>query len=107
MNKLNPKLSLSKSLYTKGLQCKKSLWLKKYKPEVLTPADALTQSIFEQGNVVGNLACGLFPEGKEVPFNPDDYDGMEHIESSATMIRLYIPELLKVDKVIYLDMEWV
>ena len=26
-----PKLNLSKSLYTKGLQCKKALWLKKYK----------------------------------------------------------------------------
>ena len=34
-----------------------------------------------------------------------NYDGMEHIESSATMIRLYIPELLNVDKVIYLDMD--
>ena len=30
---------------------------------------------------------------------------MEHIESSAKMIRLYIPELLNVDKVIYLDMD--
>ena len=79
MKKLNPKLSLSKSRYTRGLQCNKSLWLRTYKPEVLTPADALTQSIFEQGNVVGDLACGLFPGGKEVPFNPDDYVGMEQL----------------------------
>ena len=28
---MNTKLHLSKSLYTRGLQCKKSLWLKKYK----------------------------------------------------------------------------
>ena len=79
MKKLNPKLSLSKSRYTRGLQCNKSLWLRTYKPEVLTPADSLTQSIFEQGNVVGDLACGLFPGGKEVPLNPDDYDGMEQL----------------------------
>lgn len=26
---------LSKSLYVRGIQCPKSLWLKKYKPDVL------------------------------------------------------------------------
>ena len=36
-----------------------------------------------------------------------DYDGMEHIESSATMIRLFIPKLLEVGRVIYLDMDLV
>ena len=63
-----PKLNLSKSLYTKGLQCKKSLWLKKYKPEVLTPPGAHLQAVFATGNEVGALACELFPGGKEVPF---------------------------------------
>ncbi|MDN5048576.1 WYL domain-containing protein [Aliarcobacter butzleri] len=29
-------MKLSKSLYTRGLQCQKSLWLKKYKKDVLT-----------------------------------------------------------------------
>ena len=32
-------MNLSKSLYTKGIQCPKALWLKKYKPNVLTPPD--------------------------------------------------------------------
>ena len=36
----------------------------------------MTQSIFEQGNVVGDLACNLFPDGKEIPFNPDNIEGM-------------------------------
>ena len=60
--------SLSKSLYTKGLQCPKALWLKKYKKDVLTPPDAKLKAIFEVGNVVGGLACNLFPGGKEIPY---------------------------------------
>ena len=63
-----PKLNLSKSLYIKGLQCKKALWLKKYKPEVLTPPSDHLLAVFETGNEVGDLACKLFPEGKEVPY---------------------------------------
>ncbi|UTJ05710.1 DUF2779 domain-containing protein [Arcobacter roscoffensis] len=64
-------MNLSKSLYTKGIQCPKALWLKKYKPSVLTPPDESAQAIFETGNIVGNLACKLFPDGKEVHFSKD------------------------------------
>ncbi len=32
-------MNLSKSLYARGLQCSKSLWLKKYRSNVLTPPD--------------------------------------------------------------------
>jgi len=53
-------MNLSKSLYTKGIQCPKALWLKKYKPSVLTPPDKKAQAIFETGNEVGDLACSLF-----------------------------------------------
>lgn len=68
-------MTLSKSLYTRGIQCPKSFWLKKYKPEVLTPPDASTEAVFETGNAVGKLACQLFSDGKEVPFSRD-YDDM-------------------------------
>ncbi|RXJ80161.1 DUF2779 domain-containing protein [Arcobacter sp. F2176] len=68
-------MNLSKSLYTKGIQCPKALWLKKYKPSVLTPPDEQAQAIFETGNIVGNFACQLFSEGKEVPFTRE-YDEM-------------------------------
>jgi len=61
-------MNLSKSLYTRAIQCPKSLWLKKYKIEVLTPPDAAAEAIFKTGNIVGELACQLFPNGKEVPF---------------------------------------
>lgn len=61
-------MQLSKSLYIRGLQCTKSLWLKKYKKDVLTPPDSSSEAIFETGNEVGALACGLFKGGKEVPY---------------------------------------
>jgi hypothetical protein len=67
-------MTLSKSLYTRGLQCSKSLWLKKYKKDVLTPPDAQAQAIFETGDKVGALACQLFPEGKEIPFEGTTFD---------------------------------
>lgn len=68
-------MTLSKSLYTRGIQCPKSLWLKKYTPSVLTPPDASAKTVFETGNAVGELACKLFPDGKEVPFTRN-YDEM-------------------------------
>ena len=69
-------MNLSKSLYTRGLQCAKSLWLKKYKKDLLTPPNSSAEAIFATGNEVGTLACGLFPDGVEIPFDPKDYDGM-------------------------------
>ena len=69
-------MNLSKSLYTKAIQCPKALWLKKYKKEVLTSPDATALARFETGNVVGALACDLFPGGREVIYNPDDFNGM-------------------------------
>jgi hypothetical protein len=62
---------LSKSLYTTGIQCSKALWLKKYKPSFLAPPDESAQVIFETGNVVGDLACDLFTNGKEVSYTKD------------------------------------
>jgi len=63
---------LSKSLYTRGLQCVKSLWLKKYKKEVLTQPN--NTAVFEVGNKVGELACTLFPKGKEIPFDNTTFE---------------------------------
>ena len=68
-------MTLSKSLYTRAIQCKKALWLKKYNPKVLTPPDETALAVFETGNKVGDLACQLFPHGKEVPYSKN-YDEM-------------------------------
>jgi hypothetical protein len=69
-------VTLSKSLYTRGIQCSKSLWLKKYSPEVLTPPDATALARFETGNIVGDLACALFPNGREIPYMEKNFAGM-------------------------------
>ena len=55
---------LSKSKYTKFCQCDKALWLKTYRPELEVIDDA-TKARFEAGNVVGDLAMGLFGDYKE------------------------------------------
>ncbi len=68
-------MNLSKSLYTKGIQCSKALWLKKYKSNVLTPPDEQALTVFDTGNIVGDFACQLFPYGKEVPYSKN-YDEM-------------------------------
>lgn len=53
-------MNLSKSLYTKGIQCPRALWLKKYKPNVLKPPDESAQAISDARNIVGDFACKLF-----------------------------------------------
>ena len=55
---------LSKSRYTAFCQCPKNLWLKVYRPEEAT-IDAGVEARFEQGNMVGDLAMGLFGKYKE------------------------------------------
>lgn len=67
-------MHLSKSLYTRGLQCVKSLWLRKYKKELLTSPDTATQAIFEIGNSVGDYACQLFPNGIKIPFEGTSFE---------------------------------
>ncbi|EAJ5685858.1 DUF2779 domain-containing protein [Campylobacter lari] len=57
----------SKSRYTRGTQCAKSLWLKTYKDEVLSTPEN-TSDKFSSGNKVGDLACELFPNGVKIEF---------------------------------------
>ncbi|MBE9519580.1 MAG: DUF2779 domain-containing protein [Proteobacteria bacterium] len=54
---------LSKSQFTRGLQCYKSLWLLKNRPELRAKPDASLQARFDTGNEVGILAQQLFPDG--------------------------------------------
>lgn len=59
---------ITKSLYIRGLQCKKSLWLKLYKNNLLKQSDDNSLAIFSTGNEVGSLACYLFPNGKKISY---------------------------------------
>ncbi len=67
-------MQLSKSLYTRGLQCPKSLWLRIYRKDKLTPPDTSTAAVFATGDKVGALACQLFPNGKKIEFEGTNYD---------------------------------
>ncbi|MBI9099033.1 MAG: DUF2779 domain-containing protein [Spirochaetaceae bacterium] len=60
---------LSKSLYVRGLQCTKSLWIKIHNPGILTPPDEKALTKFKDGNEVGRLARQLFPGGREIPLS--------------------------------------
>ena len=64
-------MTLSKSLYIRGLQCEKSLWLKKKKPEVLQAPDDGAQAVFDTGTSVGELACELFDGGDRIEYTGD------------------------------------
>lgn len=58
--------TLSKSSFLNGTQCRKQLWMKFHDREAFPPVDAQTQSIFDQGHLIGSLAKTLFPGGIEV-----------------------------------------
>jgi hypothetical protein len=67
---------LSKSQYIRGLQCHKSLWLYKNKPQLRSGPDQTTESLFRIGDTVGDYAKNLFPGGVEIEFNANDFNGM-------------------------------
>jgi hypothetical protein len=60
---------LSKSQFTRGLQCHKSLWLLKNKPELRAEPDASLQARFDAGTEVGLLAQQLFPGGEALEYS--------------------------------------
>ncbi len=75
---------LSKSLFVRGVRCHKSLYLHKYRPELKDEVSAETEKRFAGGYEIGDLAQGLFPDGKLVP-----YDGLSHeeqLEMTASLI---------------------
>ncbi|MEK9984455.1 MAG: DUF2779 domain-containing protein, partial [Opitutae bacterium] len=83
---------LSKSSIVKGLQCEKSLYLHKRKPELIPPENEQQQAIFDQGTSVGELAQQLFPGGVNCDFedfaqiNQRIIDTRNHIEQGQTII---------------------
>ena len=73
--KTQPDNYLSKSLYIRGLQCHKSLFLQKYNPDLKDDISDSQEAIFQGGRDVGTLAWELFPGGVEIP-----YEGLSHQE---------------------------
>ena len=74
---------LSKSKYCGLWQCPKIAWLRQYKPEVAT-IDEMVQARFDAGNMVGDLAMGLFGDFVEVTtYNGEKLDLPKMIEKTA------------------------
>jgi hypothetical protein len=66
---------LSKSLFMRGIQCPKSLYLHKFHQEWRDEVSQDRENLFQSGTEVGMLAWELFPGGIEIP-----YDGLSHNE---------------------------
>lgn len=60
---------LSKSLFIRGLQCHKSLYLHKYHPELRDEISKEQEALFQTGFEVGKYAQQLFPGGIEIPYD--------------------------------------
>ena len=62
-------MNLSKSKYCNAIQCKKMLWLEKYKPE--QKEELNNESVLDNGNLVHDLARNLFGDHITIEFNED------------------------------------
>ncbi|MFZ5996114.1 MAG: hypothetical protein ACOYW7_01290 [Nitrospirota bacterium] len=83
---------LSKSLYIRGLQCHKSLYLHKHNPKLKDEAPAELGALFQTGYEVGEHAKKLFPNGVEIP-----YEGLSH----EAQIAMTLNEFRKGSSTIY------
>lgn len=75
-------MGLSKSLFMRGLQCKKSLWLHINNPAVKSATDE-SQDAFQLGYIVGDLGRKRFPGGVLVA-----YDGHTYTDQIARTAQL-------------------
>jgi len=76
--------SLSKSQFIRGLQCHKSLWLYKNRPDLREEPDASMQALFNEGTRVGELAQELFPGGETIIFERSKFE--ENIKKTKDLI---------------------
>jgi len=74
---------LSKTKYITGLQCPRLIWIQIHEPEKIPETDPVTQHIFNQGHLVGELAKRLFPEGIDI--STEDFMG--NIASTMDLLK--------------------
>ena len=68
-------VGLSKSKYTRGVQCPKMLWMDLHMPEQFDQS-VMNEAILKTGSEVGDVAMGYYGDFVEIPFDPSDWDGM-------------------------------
>lgn len=56
-------IKLTKSNYLRHLQCKKALWLYKYRQDLMSEVDLNAQRVFDTGYEVESIAYTMFPGG--------------------------------------------
>jgi hypothetical protein len=78
-----PQRLLSKSKYLNGLQCPRLIWIQINEPEKTPETDPVTQHVFDQGHLVGDLAKKLFPGGIDIPTE----DFMGNISSTVDLLK--------------------
>lgn len=69
------KKRLSKSQYTRGLQCVKSLWLYNYRKDLIPEVSPGQQAIFDTGHEVGELARKYYKGGRLIAQDHSDIAG--------------------------------
>ncbi|MCX5809971.1 MAG: DUF2779 domain-containing protein [Proteobacteria bacterium] len=74
---------LSKSLFIRGLQCHKSLYLHKHHPELKDEIPPSREALFQSGSEVGIMAQRLFPGGLNIPYDPDNYERQVELTREA------------------------
>ncbi len=77
---------ISKSMYIRGLQCEKSLFMNKYNPELKVFSNE-TQAKFEVGNRVGKLAQELFPGGVDCGMETTGRNVTKSLELTSEAIK--------------------
>ena len=74
---------LSKTKYLTGLQCPRLIWIQFHEPEKIPETDPVTQHVFDQGHLVGELAKKLYPRGIDI--STDNFTG--NISSTLELLK--------------------
>ncbi len=83
-------MNLSKSKYCNGIQCKKMLWLYKYKPEEQGELD--NDSVLENGNAVHEVARKLLGEDINISFNENLNEMIKDTEEALKKENVIVTE---------------
>jgi hypothetical protein len=106
---------LSKSLFLRGLQCPKSLYLYKTQPDLRDEISEAQGAVFQAGTEVGIIAQCLFPGGKVISYDGMSLDAqlkLTQAEITAGTLILYEPAFqfdkvfVKVDILRKVGEEW-
>ena len=83
-NNMKRKTIITKSKYLNGLKCSKLLWVDCNDRERIPAPDMSQQHIFDQGDVVGELAKKLYPDGVDIPYDRGKF--FENIDKTRELL---------------------